>query len=57
MFRKMESNLFLYYRAKAITSSLDNLFSADSDSDIGNYLKTSLRYLLNSAKNFVVEVI
>ena len=34
MFRKRESNLFLYYRAKAFTLSLDNFFSADSDSDI-----------------------
>ena len=34
MFVKVESNLFWYFRANAITSPLDSFFSADSDNEI-----------------------
>ena len=48
MFAKVESDLFWYSRAKAITSSLDSFFSTDSDNDIF-IIEKSLGYLLKSA--------
>ena len=47
MFIKVESISFWYSRAKAITSSLDSFFSADSDNEIF-IIEASLGYLLKS---------
>ena len=47
MFIKVESISFWYSRAKAISSSLDSFFSADSDNEIF-IIEASLGYLLKS---------
>ena len=48
MFVKVESDLFWYSRANAITSPLDSFFSADSDNDIC-IIEASSGYLLKLA--------
>ena len=48
MYVKVESNLFWYSRANAITSPLDSFFSADSDNDIC-IIEASSGYLLKLA--------